>query len=49
MEKKLDAPWIKRTQKKTVQFTEKLEESGLDLNFDTGPLKEPRPGQVSFD
>jgi hypothetical protein len=39
VEKKLEAPWIRKTEKRTVQFMEKLEESGVYLTGETTSLK----------
>ena len=40
VEKKLEAPWIRKTGKRTVQFMEKLEESGVYLTGETTSVKE---------
>jgi hypothetical protein len=43
IEKKIEAPWIKKIKNKTIQFTEKLEESLCELDdiANSKAFKEP--------
>jgi hypothetical protein len=48
VEKKIDAPWIKKTRNRNIQFTEKLEESGAELD-DIGNTKSMKGGEISIE
>jgi hypothetical protein len=48
VEKKIDAPWIKKTKNRNIQFTEKLEESGVELD-DIGNTKSMKGGEISIE
>jgi hypothetical protein len=46
VEKKIDAPWVRRIGNRGIQFTEKLDESELELGEEEGEVETGRRLEV---